>query len=523
LASKRLMESIDKLLVDLPRRISRVPFHWEQRSPDEMAVVEPGRAWTYADLARAVRETAAWLRELGVRPGDRVMLVGENCAAWIALIFAAAELDAWAAVINARLSPREIDVIRDHCRPRRVLYTAEVSNDALNHCERHGATVMDAGVIGRIGVGARNEACAAEPVYADGSEQVAAMIYTSGTTGSPKGVMLTHRNLLFCANVSGSMNQMTHDDRVYAVLPMSHVFGLSSVMLLALSFGACLYPVPRFSAEAMLKAWAEDGISIMPGVPAMFARMLDIVKATGVKPVAPRLRFIYAGGAPLDPTLKREVEALLGLPVHNGYGLTETAPTVARTRLESPRSDTSVGQIIPGVEARVVDAAGCDVAQGEIGELWVRGPNVMRGYYRDPELTAQAVNPEGWFNTGDLVCIDPDAAVHIVGRSKELIIRSGFNVYPLEVESVLNTHSEVVHSAVVGREMEGNEEVIAFVELAPGSTLKPEDLSAYVKERLSPYKRPSEIHILPALPATPAGKILKAQLKKMAQELHSVR
>lgn len=511
--------NVEKVLAELPPRTGRVPFYWEERSPHEMAVVEAGRAWTYADLARGVRESTALLRELGVRPGDRVMLVEENCAALIALIFAASELDAWVAVINSRLSAREIDVIRDHCQPRRVLYTIEASKDAAAHAERHGADIRQAGMLGRIGVGPLNEACAPEPIFADPAQQVAAMIYTSGTTGNPKGVMLTHRNLLFCAAVSGRLNRMRQDDRVYAVLPMSHVFGLSSVMLLALYFGACLYPVPRFSAEAMLKAWAEDGISIMPGVPAMFAKMLDVVKASGVKPPAPRLRFVYAGGAPLDPTLKAEVEKLLGLPVHNGYGLTETAPTIARTRLESPRADTAVGQVIPGVEVRIVDAEGNEVAAGEVGELWVRGPNVMKGYYRDPQLTAEAVNSQGWFKTGDLVRMDSDGALHIVGRSKELIIRSGFNVYPVEVESVLNTHPDVIHSAVVGRAVEGNEEVIAFVELAPGSALTPEELTAYTKDRLSPYKRPSEIHVLPALPATPAGKILKAQLKEIAGEM----
>jgi long-chain acyl-CoA synthetase len=207
---------------------------------------------------------------------------------------------------------------------------------------------------------------------------------------------------------------------------------------------------------------ATKRLTIVQGVPAMYARLLELCALDGCEtPLASALRFAYAGGSPLDPTLKREVESLLGVPLHNGYGLTEAAPTVSQTRLDAPRADTSVGFPIPGVEVRV-DAPD--------GQLFVRGPNVMQGYYRDPDGTAAVLDEDGWLDTGDLARQDPDGALFIHGRSKELIIRSGFKVYPLEVETVLNAHPAVTQSAVVGRVLpDGNEEVVAFVQPLAGS------------------------------------------------------
>ena len=237
-------------------------------------------------------------------------------------------------------------------------------------------------------------------------------------------------------------------------------------------------------------------------------------------PLPNRLRFAYAGGSPLDPALKAAVERLLGVPLHNGYGLSEAAPTVSQTRLDAPRSDTSVGLPIPGVEVRVVGKDGQDVTGGAAGELWVRGPNLMRGYYRNPEATAAALRPGGWLNTGDMARRDADGALFIVGRTKELIIRSGFNVYPLEVETVLNAHPGVTQSAVVGRVVaDGNEEVVAFVQPDPRRAPSEAELRAWAAGRLAPYKRPARIVMMDALPAAANGKVLKHLLKEKAASL----
>jgi acyl-CoA synthetase (AMP-forming)/AMP-acid ligase II len=294
-------------------------------------------------------------------------------------------------------------------------------------------------------------------------------------------------------------------DLAYGVLPVSHVYGLTSVLLGTLYAGACLKLAPRFTPQAMLEAIRSGGLTVVQGVPAMYARLLELCAAHGIEsPLASRLRFAYAGGSPLDPMLKQSVEALLGVPLHNGYGLTEAAPTVSQTRLDAPRSDSSVGHAIPGVELRV---------EGPDGRLLVRGPNVMQGYYRDPDGTAAVLGSDGWLDTGDLARQDADGALFIAGRSKELIIRSGFKVYPLEVETVLNAHPAVTQSAVVGRALEdGNEEVLAFVQPAAGRALTPAELEAWAAARLAPYKRPSRIVLMASLPAAPSGKVLKHRL-----------
>jgi acyl-CoA synthetase (AMP-forming)/AMP-acid ligase II len=505
---------------DLPARLSDIVRYWSEATPAAPALQDSAAAWNYARLWSAVEAGAGWLRELGVRAGDRVMVVGENCAALAALIFAAAELDAWVVVVNARLARAEIDAIREHCGARRTLYTIACSPDAAAHAERHGAAIVDIAALGRLAVGPLNTACAPEPAPDSDAEQVAALVYTTGTTGHPKGVMLTHRNLLFVAAVSGAQRSLAASDRVYGVLPISHVYGLASVMLATLRAGACLQLAPRYAPEALLDALRHDGVTMLQGVPAMYARLLDACRKSGAAPDASRLRFIYAGGSPLDPTLKRDVEKLFGKPLHNGYGMTETAPSISQTRMDAPRADTSVGHAIPGVALRIVDSMEREVRSGEIGELWVRGPNVMKGYYREPALTAAAMRDGGWLNTGDMARQDPDGALFIVGRSKELIIRSGFNVYPAEVEAALNSHPAVSQSAVVGRRAaDGNEEVVAFVELGAEQEASVVQLQAYLSVLLAPYKRPSEIIVMQTLPAAATGKLLKGRLRDMAQRM----
>jgi long-chain acyl-CoA synthetase len=511
------LADIPSLLATLPPRIDGIVTRQAARMPAAEALRERDRAWTYADLAVATADVARQLTASGVRPGDRVLVVGENCAALVALLFGIARLDAWPVLVNARLTAREIDAIRDHSMPRRIVYLVHVSTDAAAHAARHGATdpfVVDG--MGSLRIGPLDQGCRAEPVAMDSAEQVGALIYTTGTTGDPKGVMLTHRNLLFIAKVTSTLRKLGPGDRVYGVLPISHVYGLASVCLGTLSAGACLQLEDRFSPGAFAHALAHSGITVAQGVPAMYAKLLEHIQSSGQPVAAPQLRFIYAGGSPLDPALKAAAEELFGLTLHNGYGLTETAPTVTQTRIDSPRRDCSVGTVVPGVEIRVVDALGHDVPTGDPGELWVRGPNVMLGYYKNEALTARTIDRDGWLNTGDMARIESDGALFIVGRTRELIIRSGFNVYPVEVESVLNAHPAVTHSAVVGRAVADNEEVVAFVELAPGSEASVEELSQFAAHRLAPYKRPTEIVILPALPASATGKILKQQLRTMA-------
>lgn len=506
-------------LNELRNRLSDVPRRWACETPLAPAVKAAGVAWNYQQLAAAINEAKLFLTQMAVRPGDRVMVVGENCATQVAMLFALAELDAWSVNVNARLSFSEIENIRSHCAARRVIFTTAVSPEATVHALRFDAQEHCLPLVGPLMASPLNVSCMVEPVAALGSEQVAALIYTTGTTGHPKGVMLTHRNVLFIAAVSGQLRGVKPDDLVYGVLPMSHVYGLASVMLGTFYAGACLLIEARYSPQAMISAIRDQGLTMMQGVPAMYARLLEFDRQ-GFSPAGSALRFIYAGGSPLDQTLKNKVEALFGQPLHNGYGMTETSPTISQTRPEQPRHDTSVGTPIPGIEVRLVDANGVDVAQGEPGELWVRGPNVMKGYYREPELTAQTMRAGDWLNTGDVARQAPDGALFVVGRTKELIIRSGFNVYPVEVEAAINAHAAVTQSAVVGKKVaDGNEEVVAFVEVAPDQTLDAASLRTFLALRLSSYKLPSQIIFMPTLPAAATGKILKGQLQQLAQRM----
>jgi len=501
----------------LPNRIHEVMDRHVVATPDRPALVDDGTMLTYRALDRSVRLVAETLRALGIRAGDRMMIVSENSIPLACLLLAASRLDAWAIVVNPRLSPREVDQIRDHSGARRAFFTADVSQEAAAHATRYGAPVQDVGPLHGIGVSALREETSTEPVEVDGAKQVAVLIYTSGTTGTPKGVMLTHRNLLFSAKGTAALRNMTADDVQYCVLPISHIVGIS-LLTMTLMVGATVRLVAKYEPAALVKAMAEEGITILNGVPATYQRLLEYQRNAGL-PKFDRgaLRLIAVAGAPLDLELKSRVEQELGLPLLNGYGITECSPGISGVRPDNPRADHAVGTILPGLEAKLVGRDGKAVANGGVGELHVRGPNVMRGYYRAPDLTAKAIDPDGWFNTGDLARFEGDY-LYIVGRTKEMIIRSGFNVYPAEIEAVLSTHDAVVQCAVVGREADGNEEVVAFVQLIKGSKATAQDLMAHVAPQLTSYKRPSEIILRDALPATSTGKILK---HKLAESLRS--
>jgi long-chain acyl-CoA synthetase len=502
----------------LPSRISEVVKPWAESAPDHLALVESSGAWTYRQLDSAISKTQAWLRESGVRPGDRVMIVGENCREFVALLLAAASMDAWPVLVNARVSTREVDEIRIHCGARCMLFTTSVSPNAVDHAKRYCATFEEVDGLGSVAISSLNENVDPETIdmnEADVANRVAALIYTSGTTGHPKGVMLSHRNLLFLAAGSAKIRSLTTEDRLYGILPISHAVGLSVVLLGSLLSGASIYLSPRFDPMNARVTLEKERITVLLGAPATFTQFLQYAKLRGVESLKfSALRIISSSGAQLHASTKSAVENLFGMPLHNGYGVTECSPTIAQTRVESPRSDASIGPPFPGVEIKLVAPDRMPVSAGEAGELWVRGPNVMKGYYRAPEETAEAIDPEGWFNTRDLARVEGGNLV-IVGRTKDLIVHRGFNVYPAEVEAVLNGHPAVVQSAVIGRAVEGDEEVVAFVQPLPDSQLTANDLAEHAAQRLAPYKRPSQIFLVPTMPITPTAKVVKTELAKM--------
>lgn len=497
------------------QKISDIARAWAARTPEGVAIRESDRVIGFGELWRRVGAAERHLREQGVGTGDRVLVLAENCTAVIVLLFALSEIGAWPAIVNARMSEREVEVIRAHCRPRLMLFTHAVSPDAVRHGVRYRAQEIAPPGVGPIMACSPDAASEREPEAL--AREVAALIYTSGTTGQPKGVMLTHRGLLHFARVSARSRNLGPADCAYAVMPMSHIFGLATLLLATFQAGASLHLAARFSAESVAAALASAEISILQGVPILFTRMVAWAREHGGTLAAPRLRYLYTGGGPLDPTLKSDVEALFGLPLHHGYGMTEYAGSLFITRMDRPRKDVSSGEIVEGAELRILGSDGQPVPPGETGALQVRGPGVMRGYYRAPELTATVIDADGWLDTGDLGRLEADGALFVVGRTRDTIIRSGFNVYPIEIESVINTYPGVKQSAVVGRLVaDGNEEVVAFVELREGASLDEAELRRYLAERLTPYKRPAEIIPVAVLPTTASGKLQKQPLRARA-------
>ncbi len=471
--------------------------------PEAPAVSDTtGANWTWADLVDAITDVEGQLRAAGVTKGDRVLLLTENCAAAIATLFACSRLGAAVIPCNARQTAAEVDRVIAHATPAAILMTSAVSPEAASHADRLGAQT----ITGRFGT------LDMVPQTSDpaGTGDVATVLYTTGTTGDPKGVMLTHANLLFGGRASASLRGMTSQDVIYGVLPISHVFGLASVVTAAATKGASIRLEPRFSANRLYDALIS-GVTLLSAVPQMHALLMQYTREQGFDHLPSKtLRYVSSGAAPLDPTWKRQAEAFYGVALQNGYGMTETTAGVSITQSQIGDPDTSTGPPLPGVELRIDDSVpgGGDGS----GEVLVRGPHVMKGYFRNPLDTAKAIDPDGWLHTGDLGRLDDMGRLHILGRSKELIIHGGFNVYPPEVEAALNDHPQVIQAAVIGHRVAGDEKVLAFCQVLKGADVTPEGLRAFVAQRLAGYKRPSQIILASSLPAAPTGKILKHKL-----------
>ncbi len=495
------------------RRIHEMLDQWLEQRPKEQACIDfDGRTLTYEDFGEAVLDAADLLRSAGVGPGDRVTLVSENSVASAAMVLACSRLDAWVNPLNARMTDNEIGRIFAHCQPRVMIFTHKASDAAARHAERYEARESAPAAFGRVMLREFPEV-AAEPVFEAAEQQVAALLYTTGTTGDPKGVMLSHRNLLYMAEASTTVRGLSVGEYLYCVLPMTHVFAFASAFLASIYSGAMIRYVARFVPADVLTAYAE-GVVVMQGVPAMYAQLLKYCADHNItEPKAPKLRYLSAGGAPLDLDWKRKIELFFGLTLHNGYGMTETSPGISATVPGYERNDDSCGPPLPGLDVRMVPPPGQDELHDGVGEIVVKGPNVMMGYYKNPEATAKVLDTDGYLHTGDLGRFDESGWIYVVGRCKELIIRSGFNVYPPEVETALNSFPGVVQSAVVGERLkDGNEDVIAFVEIRPAANVTEEALRQHVKDRLAPYKVPSRMVLTEKLPAAGTGKILKHKL-----------
>jgi acyl-CoA synthetase (AMP-forming)/AMP-acid ligase II len=480
------------------------------RAPEQAFLFTPDTIWTLADLGQLVTTLEQELRCCGVVPGDRVLVVAENCAEHVALVLACSRVGAWSCGVNARMSRTEIHGFIEKADPRVVYFTTAASESAQGHALAAAAVPSVVSALRRAP--SRSEAVAEQGAQA---QRVASIIFTSGTTGQPKGVLVTHQGLLQFARVSAESRALGPQDRAYAYLPMTHIFGLGTVLMASLYAGCQLIMRSKFDPADVFDALAQDGVSMLQGPPAMFARLMSWRHQQGVdeRPPCPALRYVYAGAAPLDIGLKKAVEACFDKPLHHGYGLSEYAGALCLVRMGVARQDTSAGYLVEGAELRIVNPEGLDVPTGERGEIWMRGMGLMPGYFRDPAATEKVMRPGGWYASGDLGYQDPDGALTVVGRLKEMIIRSGFNVYPGEVELVLAAFPGFERVAVLGRrEADGNEEILAFIEPALHQTIDLAAMQVYAAEHLAPYKRPSRIVSVDTFPMTLSGKVLKRQL-----------
>ncbi|KIZ40759.1 hypothetical protein OO17_16840 [Rhodopseudomonas palustris] len=502
--------SAQRLLASMPPRLAGLVERQAETAPDRPALISGDRVVTYSEFWQAIGRAKALLTAAGVVGGDRVMIVNENSIAAVTFIFAASDLDAWASPINARMSSREIDACIAYCGCRIVVYTIGDSQAASDHAARVQARPHDDPVFGKVAFGPTDTDARPEPVHAEKDRQTAVLLFSSGTTGAPKGVMLSHQAIMYMGGNMAELRNITASDVFYNITPVSHVIGLGAMLTTAIWAGGTSELVAQFSAANFVAALTADRITYVMGVPTIFARLLEYARTNSASLRSSRLRFIAVGGMPLDLTLKAQIEDAFGLELGNSYGMTEIAPV---TRSRGATIGRSVGVVQPGIELRIVGDDGNDAAIGQKGEIWVKGPNLMLGYYRNEAANNDVRRADGFISTGDIGSMDRDGNLSLVGRTKDVIIHSGFNVYPVEVEAVLSQVPGVALVAVIGRSVDGNEEVIAYVQPAAGRQLDIAELDAWAKANLTAYKRPKEVILTSQLPIGPTGKILKAQLK----------
>ncbi|MGH7325000.1 MAG: long-chain-fatty-acid--CoA ligase [Candidatus Rokuibacteriota bacterium] len=476
------------------------------------ALVFEGREITNVDQQRAANRLANALRRLGVGPGDRVAILLPNCPEVLQAYAAILKVGAVIVPIVFLLGPGEVRHILAHSEARIVITSPELRDKV----ESWPGTVIVVGEPASEAV-AWHELVPREPDRFDRAERapddIAVILYTAGTTGQPKGVALSHKNLLTNARAAASLYELDRTRWGLAVLPLSHAYGLT-VMNAGNILGTRAVLLRWFNPELVLETIQRYRVQQMAGVPTMYVYLLNYPKADPFDTSS--MRLWGSGAAPLPVEIVEPFEKKFGGRLQEGYGLTEATTVVSAHRFSGERRLGSVGQPIPGVEVRIVDDQDHALPVNEVGEVCVRGDNVMLGYYKMPEETARVLR-QGWLHTGDMGRLDADGFLYIVERKKDLIIRGGFNIYPREVEEVLYAHPDIAEAAVVGRrDPLMGEEVLAFVVAKRGRAATAEDVMAFCRERLAKFKCPKEVRFVDALPKSPIGKILRKELRARA-------
>jgi long-chain acyl-CoA synthetase len=470
-------------------------------------------ALNYAVLDQASARAAGLLEQAGVEPGDRVGIMLPNVPYFPLVFYGAMRLGAVVVPMNPLLKERE------------VAYHLTDSGAKLLVAWHQFEQAATAGV-----ADAQTELILAEPGKFEGllggvdavegvaqkdDDDTAVILYTSGTTGTPKGAELTHGNLRAATQIAVDLVGADEDQVTLGALPLFHVFGLTCGLNTNVRVGGCLTLLPRFDAAKALEIIQRDRVTVLLGVPTMYAAILHDEAADDADTAS--LDICVSGGAAMPVEIMRAFEAKFDCTVLEGYGLSETCGIASFNRPDRERKPGSIGIPVDGVDMKVVDDDGNEVAQGEVGEILIRGPVVMKGYWNRPDATADTLD-DGWLKTGDMARVDHDGYFFVVDRKKEMIIRGGFNVYPRELEEVLYEHPAVREAAVVGLPHDAlGEEVGAAVVLKPGEHAEAGEIRAYMKERVAAYKYPRVIWFTDELPKGATGKILKREVQIPAE------
>jgi long-chain acyl-CoA synthetase len=478
--------------------------------PDRTAIKLDDYELSYATLDEAAARVAGLLRAKGVEPGDRVGIMLPNVPYFPVCYYGALRAGAAIVPMNPLLKEREVAFYLGDSEAKVLLAWHQFADAARAGAEEAGVdcVIVEPGAFEQLLADAEPAPAVAERRPDD----TAVILYTSGTTGTPKGAELTHSNLL--RNVEVSVGLFDLDERAVTLgaLPFFHAFGQTCALNATVAVGGCLTLIPRFDGGKALEIMERDGVTVFEGVPTMFAAMLHDPRADETD--ASGLEVCVSGGAAMPVEVMRAFEEKFGCQILEGYGLSETSPVASFNRRDRERKPGSIGLPVDGVEMRVVDDDGNELPPGEPGEVAIRGHNVMKGYWHREDATAEALDADGWFKTGDIARIDEDGYFFIVDRKKELVIRGGFNIYPREIEEVLYEHPAVREAAVIGvPHADLGEEVAAAVALKTGAEASPGDLRDYVKQRVAAYKYPRHVWLVDELPKGPTGKILKREIK----------
>jgi long-chain acyl-CoA synthetase len=481
-----------------------------ERYPEQRALRFEGGQLTYAELDQATARVVGLLRERGVLPGDRVGIMLPNVPEFALAYYGVLRAGGVVVPMNVLLKRREVAFYLNDSEAKLVLAWHELAEEVQPGAAAAGAEclLVAPAEFGRL-------LSMVEPVSAvsaRAADDTAVILYTSGTTGKPKGAQLTHSNLAINADLSKQLFSLAPDDVILGALPLFHAFGQTCGLNAAVSAAASLALIQRFDPREVLEVIERHSVTVFEGVPTMYAALLHHPARERFDPRT--LRLCVSGGAALPVELLRGFERAFGCVILEGYGLSETSPVACFNHPNRERKPGSIGTPIEGVEMRLVDDDRRQAAPGAVGEIAIRGHNVMKGYWKRPEATAEAIDADGWFYSGDLARIDEDGRYFIVDRKKELIIRGGYNVYPREIEEVLYEHPAVREAAVIGiPHPELGEEVGAAVALKDGDEVDAEELKAYVKGLVAAYKYPRHVWIVDELPKTATGKILKREIK----------